>query len=150
MPSEASRSRFCSIAVMRLMTGRDLLHHAPVHGGLGEREAAELLRLDDAERHGRLGLHAHAERRPRVSAPIAPIQVGAYWRPAGSTWSPGDEERLHRALEQQEHARRRLALLGEDLARLRPRAARVTASHSPSCGVVEVVEEVDRPQLARA
>ena len=93
--------------------GRDLLHHAPVHGGLREREPPELRRLDHREAAGRLGLHAHAQRPLGQRADRAD--------PGRSELAAGrldvisrDEERQHRALEQEEHAGRHLPVLGHD------------------------------------
>ena len=130
--------------------GRDLLHHAPVHGGLGERQPAELGRLDDSPRRQAWSRPACARPSvPSVSAPMAPIQVGAIWRPAGLDVLAGDEEGQHRALEQEEHAGRQFAVLDEDLARFRRPRPR-DGEPSRELLVVQVVEEVDRPQLARA
>ena len=84
---------------------------------------------------------------PPVSTAIAPIQVGAWCRPAGSARSPSTSERLRVALEQQQHARAALALLGDQVARRDAANGSATAAHSASCLVVEVVEEVDRPQV---
>ena len=52
-----------------------------------------------------------------VSAAIAPIQVGACWRPIGSTRSPVDRERPDRALEQQQQPGRLAPCSASDVAR---------------------------------
>ena len=103
--------------------GRNLLHHAPVHGGLGERQAR-------GTRPGSIAAEAAGAVSACMRTPSAPSRErsdGAHpgrreLAAAGLDVIAGDEERLHRALEQEEHAGRRLAVLGEDLARLgRPR-----------------------------
>ena len=43
VPSDASRSRFCSTAVIAAHDRRDLAHDAPVHRGLRERQPAEVV-----------------------------------------------------------------------------------------------------------
>ena len=94
-------------AVMRLITGATWRHDPAVHRRLGEREPQEVARLGiTATRHVGLGLHPHRRAAPPVSTAIAPIQVGACWRPTGSVRSPSTQHRLDRALEQQLHARR--------------------------------------------
>ncbi len=54
---------------------------------------------------------------PPVSAAIAPIQVGALWRPTGSLLPWSTIDRLRLAREQQLQPAVLLALLGDDLAR---------------------------------
>ena len=85
---------------------------------------------------------------PPVSTAIAPIQVGACWRPTGSSRPLVDEQRL-RAVPSSSSSTpaRLLALLGDARRPARRRAGCATAAHSLQLGVVEVVEEVDGAQV---
>ena len=124
---------------------RDLAHHAVVHGRLREGEPAEVLGLDDARAGSRSRRRIRTPSAPPVSTAIAPIQVGAWWWPAGSARSPSTMQRLRAALEQQQHARRRLRpARRRSSPGAHSRTARRPATHSASCVVVEVVEQVDR------
>ena len=84
---------------------------------------------------------------PSVSALMAPTQVGAVWRPAGSTWSP----EMRNVSIWPSSRRNTPGGASPCSATISPGGATrrcVTASQSASCVVVQVVEEVDRPQLA--
>ena len=96
---------------------RDLRHHARVHGRLREGESAEVLGRDDRHAADGLGPHSHAE--------VALRQHGDRARPGRRRTDAGgllaaalDQQRLRRALDQQEHTRELLALLAEQLAGL--------------------------------
>ena len=127
---------------------RDLAHHALVHGRLGEGQPAEVVRLDERQRGTAVSACMRTPSGPPVSTAIAPIQVGAALAADRLGAVALDEQRLRRrprAAAARPAAS--LALLGEHVARLERRAARRPATHSASCVVVEVVEQVDRPQV---
>ena len=66
---------------------------APVDGPVRERQLDEALGWASSATPARgLGPHAHARAAPSVSAAIAPIQVGAAWRPTGSSRPSGDDQ----------------------------------------------------------
>ena len=97
---------------------RDLLHHAPVHRRVRERQAAEVLGLDRARAtHAGSARPSHAERRLGQHRDRAhPGRRGL--AADGSTRSPSRICVSGRALEQQLDARHQLVLLGDHRARL--------------------------------
>ena len=127
--------------------GRDLLHDALVHRRLRERQAAEVVGLDERDAAGRLGLHAHSER------PAG--QHGDRSHPGRRKLAPDrlralslDEDDYRLALEQQLQPRRLHALLEDQIARLE----RLDTRDGDPLGellVVEVVEQVDDAQLGQ-
>ena len=116
---------------------------------MGEGKPAEIVRLDAARGGGRVRL-MRTPSGPPVRTAIAPIQVGALLAPdrlgavavhrAASCTSPSSrsmQARWLHALLEHEHARLVLA-------------TRATATHSESCGGVELVEQIDRGAAPRA
>ncbi len=120
-------------------------HHRPVDGRLRERETAEVVGRDVADAALCEGLHAHAER------PVGEHRDRRH--PGGRLLAVDrlrslafDHQRLHRALEQEDHRGWRLALLDQHLAR-RHRADVDDRQPLVELEVVDVVEEVDAAQL---
>ena len=83
---------------------------------------------------------------PRVSTAIAADHVGACWRPTGSVRSPSRSTVCTSPSSSSNTPRGLLALFDEHVSR-RGVERRATAAHCASCVVVEVVEQVDRPQV---
>ena len=110
VPSEASRSRFDSIAVSRVMTGLMRCMIRRCTGGLA-RTSSVNRSVGMRARRQSVSQRIRTPSSPPVSAAIAPIQVGASWWPSGSSRDAVDQQRPGAALEQQDQAARRLARL---------------------------------------
>ena len=87
VPSDVNRSRLCSIAVTRLMTGATCCITRRCTAGCESASRRNSAGSTTAMRQA-VSACMRTPIAPSVSALIAPIQVGAMWRPAASTRSP--------------------------------------------------------------
>ena len=93
VPSEASRSRFCSISVSRETTGWTWCITRSCTAGLANASRRNSSAGITASRHGTSAI-IRTPRKPPVMTAIAPIQVGATWRLVGSVRVAAHEVRL--------------------------------------------------------
>jgi hypothetical protein len=125
----------------------DRAHDAPVHGAVGEGQVDEVGQRHDAEDAVVVGLDAHPDRRLG--------QRGDRLHPRGRVHVADRLQALvdalehaHAAREQEQQPARRGVLLGDDLAGGHVEGLRCGAP-ALELGVVEVVEEVDAPEVVQ-
>ena len=102
VPSDSSRSRFCSIAVIRPTTGRTCASTRCMIERLATASSRKSSGAIAARRRSDLACTRTPSGEP-VSAAIAPIQVGASVLPRGLLAAVDVPEGLRRALQQQVH-----------------------------------------------
>ena len=147
VPSEASRSRFCSIAVIRLITGATWRITRSCTAGCAKASARKSSRAIRPIRQAVSEVMRTPSEAP-VSTATAWIQVGACWRPTSSARPFSTTSASSVALQQQHHALGVVALVADARVGLE-RALLRDGGERLQGGLVEVVEEVDAAQVLR-